>query len=368
LRKYGERIKKALRECDLAWDIHDSWGEYGRRLDVEVDEEKAILSGVTNAAVSMSMNAYYSGHPLILYREGDRQIPVVLRLPPSQRKTLDELGAVYVEGFAGKVPLESVATIQRTWEPAKINRFQRERNMSVRCRPEPGVLFSEVIGAIQADLDQIAAELPPGYRIEQGGISEEAVKGAKMNVNSLMCGGILIFLLLVIQFNSVLKPFMIFLTLPLAAGGGVAGLLIMDIPLGFMETVGFLALFGIVLSAAILLIEFSGILVGEKLAAGEGLAAAGEKSYNGLNREAFYRCLAEAGQLRLMPILMTTLTTVGGLLSLMLVGGPLFKGLATVVVIGLSIGTIFTLFVLPAIIAVFVQTFGVKLAVESPAE
>jgi multidrug efflux pump subunit AcrB len=69
-----------------------------------------------------------------------------------------------------------------------------------------------------------------------------------------------------------------------------------------------------------------------------------------------------------MPILMTTLTTVGGLLSLMFVGGPLFKGLATVVVIGLSIGTLFTLFVLPAIIAVFVERLGVKLAEEPAAE
>jgi multidrug efflux pump subunit AcrB len=368
LREYGERIKDAMRDCGLAWDVHDSWGEYGRQLDVDVNEEKAVLSGVTNAAISLSMNAYYSGHPLALYRERDRQIPVMLRLPPSQRRSLDELNAIHVEGFTGKVPLESVATIRRSWEPAKINRYQRERNMSVRCRPEPGVLFSEVIGAIQPDLDQIAAELPPGYRIEQGGIAEEAAKGAKMNGTALLAGAILIFFLLVVQFSSVLKPFMIFLTLPLAAGGGLVGLLIMKIPLGFMETVGFLALFGIVLSAAILLIEFSGILVGQKLAAGEGLAGPGEKSFNGLTRSAFQQCLAEAGQLRLMPILMTTLTTVGGLLSLMFVGGPLFKGLATVIVVGLSIGTLFTLFVLPAIIAVFVETLGVKLAEEPAAE
>ena len=74
--------------------------------------------------------------------------------------------------------------------------------------------------------------------------------------------------------------------------------------------------------------------MGQKLAAGEGLAEPGEKSCNGLKRDVFERCLAEAGQLRLMPILMTTMTTVGGLLSLMFVGGPLFKGLATVVVVG----------------------------------
>jgi multidrug efflux pump subunit AcrB len=134
--------------------------------------------------------------------------------------------------------------------------------------------------------------------------------------------------------------------------------------MGFMEAVGLLALFGIVLSAAILLIEFSEILIKEKLRQGEGLAEENERSYCGLKRDVFRECLAAAGQLRLMPILMTTLTTVGGLLTLMLAGGPLFKGLATVIVFGLSVGTGFTLFFLPALYAVFVENFGMKVRAE----
>jgi multidrug efflux pump subunit AcrB len=136
----------------------------------------------------------------------------------------------------------------------------------------------------------------------------------------------------------------------------------MGLPMGFMETLGFLALFGITLSAAILLVDFSERLISEKLEQGEGIPAPGERSFSGLSREAFRRALAEAGEMRLMPILMTTLTTVGGLLPLMLGQGPLFKGLATVVVVGLSIGTVMTLFVLPALIAVMVELFGVNLA------
>ena len=180
-----------------------------------------------------------------------------------------------------------------------------------------------------------------------------------MNVGALGIGVICVYFLLVIQFNSVIKPLMIGLTVPLSAGGGLLGLYLMGVTMGFMETVGFLALCGIVLSAAILLIDFSELLIKEKVAKGEGLAAANEKSYCGLNRDAFFECLAQAGQLRLMPILMTTLTTVGGLLSLMF-GGPLFKGMATVIVVGLSIGTLFTLFVQPAVYAIFVD-FGMKL-------
>ena len=97
---------------------------------------------------------------------------------------------------------------------------------------------------------------------------------------------------------------------------------------------------------------------------GDGLAEEGEKSCSGLKQKVFRECLASAGQLRFMPIMMTTLTTVGGLLSLMLAGGPLFKGMATVIVFGLSIGTAFTLFFVPAIYAVFVENFGMTVKVD----
>jgi len=108
--------------------------------------------------------------------------------------------------------------------------------------------------------------------------------------------------------------------------------------------------------------DFSARLVGDRVAAGKGLAEPGQKSCSGLTREAFRNAIADAGQLRFMPIMMTTLTTIGGLLSLMFAGGPLFEGLATVIVVGLILGTALSLFVLPALIAVFVEDFGITLA------
>jgi len=124
-----------------------------------------------------------------------------------------------------------------------------------------------------------------------------------------------------------------------------------------METLGFLALFGTVLNAAILLIDYTQQLIGEKLKAGEGLASEGERTYCGLTREAFRATLLEASQVRLLPIFMTTATTVAGLTSLMFGGGPLFKGLATVFAVGLIVGSTITLFVLPALMALFVENF-----------
>ncbi|MGI9454953.1 MAG: efflux RND transporter permease subunit, partial [Aeoliella sp.] len=165
-----------------------------------------------------------------------------------------------------------------------------------------------------------------------------------------------------IQFNSVPKTMMILLTLPLAVPGGLLGLQWMGLTLGFTCLLGFVALAGIVLSAAILLMDFSSRVVGEKLEAGDGMPEGNEKSCSGLARQAFRSAIADAGQLRFMPIMMTTLTTIGGLLSLMFAGGPLFEGLATVIVVGLIFGTALTLFVLPALIAIFVEDFGLPLA------
>ncbi len=366
LRENAEKIKRVLYDSGMAWNIHDGWGEQILQLDVDIDQQKANLAGVTNATVALSMNAYYTGHPLTIYREEDRQLPVFLRLTSAQRGSLDDLKAVYVQGFAGKLPLSSVASVTQSWQPSCIERYKRERNMAVRCRPEAGLIYSQVLDAIQPQLDQIEAELPPGYRIEIGGTKELSDKGVGVIGTTMSVSMALIFVLLVIQFNSVPKTMMILLTLPLAVPGGLFGLQMMGLTLGFTSLLGFVALAGIVLSAAILLMDFSARLVGEKLEQGEGVAAAGQKNCSGLTREAFRKSIAAAGQLRFMPIMMTTLTTIGGLLSLMFAGGPLFEGMATVMVVGLTFGTALTLFVLPALIAVFVEDFGLQL-VEAPA-
>ena len=368
LKTYADKVKRVLYDSGMAWNIHDGWGEDILQLDVDIDQEKANLAGVTNATVALSMNAFYTGYPLTTYREADRQIPVLLRLPASQRGSLEDLKAAYVQGFAGKLPLASVASVRQSWQPSCIERYKRERNMAVRCRPEGELIYSQVLDAVAPQIDAIEDEMPPGYRIEVGGTKELADKGVSVMGLVLAVALATIFLLLVIQFNSVPKTMIILLTLPLAVPGGLIGLQIMGLTLGFTCLLGFVALSGIVLSAAILLMDFSSRVVGDKIEGKQGVAEKGQKSCSGLTQEAFRSAIADAGQLRFMPIMMTTLTTIGGLLSLMFAGGPLFEGLATVIVVGLILGTALTLFVLPALIAVFVEDFGLQLVSQAQAK
>ncbi|MFY2824160.1 efflux RND transporter permease subunit [Ruegeria sp. MALMAid1280] len=354
---YGEKLKAVLHDSGLVWDVHDSWGAHGLQFDVDLNLDRANMAGVTNESVANTLNAYYSGAYLTDFREGDKQLPVMLRLPEDQRRELNDLRSAYVEGFAGKVPLNSVAEFNLSRVPTQITRYQRERVLRILARPEPGLLARDILAKVKPEIDAIAADLPSGYRIVDGGIEEEANRGERANSVALGVGILLVVFCLLLQYNSAVKPLLIILTVPLSIIGAMMGLWVRGVPLGFMETLGFLALFGTVLNAAILMIDFVEQLILEKLKSGEDLAPPGKRSYCGLTRDAFRACLVEAGEARMMPIFMTTATTVAGLMSLMFGGGPLFMGLATAFAAGLVVGSAITLLVLPALIALFVENF-----------
>lgn len=364
MRNHAEKLKQVFRASDNTWDVHDSWGDFGYQLNVNVASDRANLAGVTNATIAQTLYTYLSGYPLTTYREGDHQVPVYLRLPAAQRNSPEILRRVYVEGFLGKVPLDAVAKVESVWEPAKIERYGLNRMIEVRARPEEGFLPNAVLGEVMPGMREIERQLPPGYRIEISGEQEETADGQRQVARSLGISLLLIVLCLIVQYNSLVKPLMILMTLPLATIGAVLGLYVTGNPMGFMANLGMLSLFGILLNAAIVYIEFAEILIKEKLEKGEGLAQAGERSCSGLSREVFHQCLVRAGKMRILPISLTTLTTVGGLIPLALYGGPLFESMAVVIIFGLLLATVLTLLVLPAIYAIFVENLRVKVARE----
>ena len=148
---------------------------------------------------------------------------------------------------------------------------------------------------------------------------------------------------------------MILTTLPIALAGAMLGLYVTGNSLGFMPQLGILALFGIVLNTAIIFFEFADIVIAEKIREGKSSGP-----IQGLSVEDFRACLVEAGKQRMLPIFLTTATTVGGLLPLALSGGPLWEGLAWAMIFGLSLATLLTLFIVPAFYAILVETFGVR--------
>ena len=354
MREQAEKLKHLLRNTPGTWDVYDSWGSSSLQLDVNVNSDTANLAGVTNATLAQTLNAYFSGHYLTTFREGDHLVPVYLRLPPEQRGSVDQLQTAYVEGLRGKVPLNAVAELQSRWVPSRIDRRFLQRVIEVRARVEPGFQANNIVlSMVDSDaFHEWGANLPPGYWWEIGGALFESRQGKSDLAVSLLISILCIILLLIIQYNGVAKPIIILTTLPLALIGALGGLYIMDKPLGFMPQLGVLALFGIVVNTAIIYIEFAETLIKQKSEQSDGSGPIA-----GLTKSEFRECLVQAGQVRLLPIAMTTLTTIGGLLPLALAGGPLWEGMAWLMIFGLMVATLLTLIVVPSLYTIFVEQF-----------
>ena len=357
LHRFADRIKAMLDEHPGTWDVNDSWGVAGYEMRVDVDEDKANLAGVSNMGIAQTLNAYFSGHLLTTFREGDHQVPVYLRLKPEQRTSIEGLSNAFVEGRYGKVPLNSFAEVKVGWEPLTIVRRDLNRTIEVRSQVNDGVRGNDVVLEIMNSdaMKQLISELPGGYRVEVGGSLEDSQDGIQEIGMSFGISALVIVLLLVIQYNGWAKPLIILATLPLALIGAIPGLWITGNPLGFMPQLGILALFGIVLNTGIIFIEFADMLIRDAADKSDG-----NGPICGLTRREFEECLVDAGKQRLLPIFLTTATTVGGLLPLAISGGPLWEGMSWAMIFGLLVATVLTLLVVPALYAILVETFGVK--------
>ncbi|MEM1227996.1 MAG: efflux RND transporter permease subunit [Planctomycetota bacterium] len=361
IRRVTEEIKLMLQDEPGTWDISDSWGVDSFQLDVDVDDEKANLSGVTNESVADTLNAYYSGMKLTDFREGDHVVPVYFRLRPEDRGDLSGLDTAFVEGENGKLPLNSVARIVPSWQPGKIERRDQNRTIEVFAEVEDGISGNDVVLRVwNSDrMKALQESLQPGFKIEIGGSLEESQDAASQMTLSFGISFLAIILILVIQYNGWSKTLVILTTLPLAVIGAWFGLWFTDNPLGFMPQLGLLSLFGIVLNTGIIFIEFADILIQQRR---DRLVDLGEADgpIVGLSRKDFRECMVAAGKQRMLPIFLTTATTVGGLLPLATGGGPLWEGMAWLMIYGLLVATLLTLYIVPALYAIIVESFGVN--------
>jgi multidrug efflux pump subunit AcrB len=219
-------------------------------------------------------------------------------------------------------------------ETEKIQRRNQFRTVTVSCFPVPGVLPSTVMEAARPALTRFAAHLPIGYKMETGGEEEEQVKGFLQLAVVMAISVTMIFLALVFQFQSAVKPFIVFAAIPYGMVGALAALKIMGTPFGFMAFLGVASLVGVIVSHVIVLFDF----IEERHAHGEGL------------REA----LLDAGIIRLRPVLITVGATVFGLFPLAEHGGPLWEPMCYTQIGGLAVATFITLLLVPVIYAIFV--------------
>jgi multidrug efflux pump subunit AcrB len=357
LKSIVEQVKLVLFDDPDTWDVADSWGVDGFQIELDIDSDKANLAGITNQNVADTLSAYFSGLQLSAFRENDYVVPVYFRLNPDQRKSLAALDSAYVEGSNGKLPLNSIATTRQVFQPIKVERRNSNRTINVTAEVREGASGNDVVARVvnSEAIKDLRASLPDGFSLEVGGATEESAKSTANMLVSFGMSFIAIVIILVIQYNGWSKTMIILATLPMAIMGALLGLWATDSLFGFMPQLGLLSLFGIVLNTGIIFIEFADILIEKKAAEGNG-----DGPINGLSVAEFRGCLVEAGKKRMLPIILTTLTTVGGLIPLALSGGPLWEGMSWLMIFGLLVATLLTLYVVPALYAILVESFRVR--------
>jgi multidrug efflux pump subunit AcrB len=307
------------------------------KIEVQVDQARARRAGITSAEAANSLAAYFSGAAVTEYREGDTVIPVVIRGLEVDRSNVANLQNISVYSSARKtnVPLSQIADFKADWEFSRIKRRSQERTIAISAKHQ-FFKAGQIFDALQPAMKTL--NLPPGYHWEMGGELENAAKAQRyLFANMPICFALIIFLL-VWQFNSFRRPLIILLTIPLTFIGAVVGLIVMKAVFGFMVILGLLSLAGIIINNGIVLIDRIDI-----------------ERASGLDA---YDAVVAAALARFRPILITTITTVLGLLTLIISKDPLFYGMANVIAFGLALGTVFTLGVVPIF---YTLLFGVKI-------
>ncbi len=336
LRNAANQVTNILRSDPQAERIRDDWGEQAFVVQLQVDPDRANLAGITNLDVANSSTAGMSGYPVAQLREGDKQIAVMARLRMQERARLSDVQDMYVYSTTGKqkVPLRQVSSIDYGVVPQRICRRNQFRTITVSGFPVPGVLASQVMNTARPKLMQFAANLPPGYKMEIGGEEEQQVVGFRELAVVLLISIICIFFALAVQFNSAVKPFIVFAAIPYGMTGALVMLTLMGTPFGFMAFLGVVSLVGVIVSHVIVLFDF----IEEAHAKGEPLQEA----------------LLDAGIVRLRPVLITVGATVLGLVPLALHGGPLWEPLCYAQIGGLTLATFITLLLVPVFYSICV--------------
>ncbi|WP_420438760.1 efflux RND transporter permease subunit [Candidatus Palauibacter sp.] len=329
----ADGVKARLASLPGTRNITDNWGKQTKKLIVDIDNARARRAGITNQDIAVSLRTALSGYTVTEYREGEKAIPVVLRSEVGEREDIGKLESINVYAQSGSnVALRQVADVALTFEPSRILRRDRSKTLSVLSDLEPGADATAFTIAMAIDpwLAQEQESWPLGYSYEIGGTFETSAEANASIGAKLPLAGLLILLLLVGQFNSLRKPLIIVLTIPLGLIGVVIGLLATGQSFGFMTFLGVISLAGIVINNAIVLIDRIRIEIDE----------------NGMEAGP---AVLEAAQRRLRPIILTTATTAGGLLPLWFGGDPLFVSMAVAILFGLIFATVLTLGFVPAL-------------------
>ncbi len=339
----SEQIKREIKDIPGLKDLKDNFDEARPEIKITVDRENAAMYGLNTAMIGMMVRTAINGTTASKIREGKDEYDVTVRLNKEQRNEISTLDNLYITNTKGqKIPISSVGKVEFSGGIGAISRKDLKRVVTVSANAE-GRLGNDVLKDVQAKLKDM--KIPEGYTINYTGEQEDQKETSAFLGKSLVIALLLIFFLMVIEFNSIRVPLIIMLSVVLSLIGVLSGLMITATPFGIMMTgIGVIALAGIVVRNAIVLLDFQKELVSR-----------------GMDRD---EALIQAGLIRMRPIFLTAAATILGIVPLasgvdfdwrtfsLIIGGEnsaFWRPMGVAIIFGLMVSTFLTLVITPSI-------------------
>jgi HAE1 family hydrophobic/amphiphilic exporter-1 len=329
--RVAQDLKAVMEQVPEIADVNISRREGRPEQNLVIDREKIAGLGLSVGEVAQTIQANVGGVRAGVFREGGDEFPIVVRLQPEDRLTSLDLGSASVRTPDGQVlPVSAIVDTERRRSPTRIERIDGQRVTYITANLAAGAALGDVIGDLQGRLRSFP--LPADFSLLFGGEFEEQQKAQRDFLLSIIMAVVLIYMVMAAQFERFLDPMIVMFSVPLALIGVVPTLLLTGTSLNVQSLMGIVMLIGIVVNNAIVLVDYINLKRRE-----DGLPV--------------HEAVIATARLRLRPILMTTSTTVLGMLPLAIgagAGGEIQAALARSVMGGLTVSTLITLVVIPA--------------------
>lgn len=328
LEEVASQVVWLISDIQGVYNADSSAAEGNAELNISIDRSLAATYGLSYQQIMNEISLAMNGQLATQYREGGSEYDVRVILPEAERDSISALNALTIQSQTGQlVPLSAIAQFQQLQGPVMIQRENQQRQINVTAD-----LAGRDLGSVSTEIEQALKKMnfPEGYSYSMGGETEEMMNSFADLAIALVFSIFLVYVVMAVQFESLLYPFIIMFAMPTMFIGVLFGLFITGTPLSVTALIGLIMLAGIVVNNAIILVDYINI----------------QRRY-GLER---HEAIMQGAPSRLRPIFMTTLTTVLGLLPLALgigEGAEMQAPLAIVVIFGLSCSTIFTLLLVP---------------------
>lgn len=335
LARISKHFEELLRKQPGTINVDNNLSKKRTDIYFNINKEKASMYGVPIYEIDKTIRTAVNGMVVSTFRDKEgKEYDIEMRMPTGQEFSVDDFDKVYVKSYSGKIiPLNQLAKMEFKNEPGQISRFDLQRSVIISAYLGKGAIIDNVMAPILQELKNY--NFPTGYSYHIGGELESREDSFGGMQIAVIIALISIFAVLVLQFKSFAQPLIIFAAIPLAIIGSIWALLISGYTFSFTSFIGLTSLIGIVINNSIILVDFTNHLRKEGKTIKEALQIAGET--------------------RFTPIILTTLTTIGGLLPLTLQGGTMWAPMGWTIIGGLLVSTFLTLLVVPVLYSLFVK-------------